>query len=215
MDKLVKISESDNNTIYQLGNNVVSICKKFKGQIEVYLSIEAKDSNTVEKLTNNNIPNSIHFSYSPSIDITNDNYQVLLNDIKSMINNVYNTLLKSDVLNRDSFVRCVQIINDNSNNDFYNWLCSNNPNKFKIVNTFERNNQPQNISPITYPNGSDNSSGGGFTNSNNEQSINNPKVLVKTLPTTHNTGFINYYAIIFVLLMCFIVGMVISLSLLK
>lgn len=124
---VTKYFENDIYTIYYLDGNYVSVSKNINSNIKTYLKIVNNNNINISKEIDDNTNNCIFYIYK---SLSND-YSAQLDRIKKLVNTIYNYLLK-DSKNRNDFIKKVEIIDDNENRDFINYLCNNSNGKFII-----------------------------------------------------------------------------------
>ena len=124
---VTKYFENEIYTIYYLDGNYVSVSKNINSNIKTYLKIVNNNNINISKEIDDNTNNCIFYIYK---SLSND-YSAQLDRIKKLVNTIYNYLLK-DGKNRNDFIKKVEIIDDNENRDFINYLCNNSNGKFII-----------------------------------------------------------------------------------
>lgn len=124
---VTKYFENEIYTIYYLDGNYVSVSKNINSNIKTYLKIVNNNNINISKEIDDNTNNCIFYIYK---SLSND-YSAQLDRIKKLVNTIYNYLLK-DSKNRNDFIKKVEIIDDNENRDFINYLCNNSNGKFII-----------------------------------------------------------------------------------
>lgn len=167
-----------------------------------------------------------------------------LDKIKELVNTIYNKLLSEGNLRKENFVKKVELVSlDGKYDSFINWLCLQNPSKFHAIsyqqllkNTEEKNNvfinqnsasifneptkqstmmgMQSNIKPIN-----ESLSIGTpkvVPNNNNYQHI-KQKTLVRTMPNNRpgSAAFIKWYTTLFILLASLVIGICVSIVLVK
>ena len=171
------------------------------------------------------------------LTITNNipevDYIYELSRIKRLVNQVYNLVLKEKNLSRDKFIRKIEILNNGNNKEFVNWLCVHYSNKFyksgmQVDNVFKNNdvifNTPKTdtVNNVPVVNSS-------YTPTDEKLSIGEINPVYKTLPkpntqvnnggfyrsSNNNAAFIKLPMIILVLLLSTIIGVGISIFMLK
>jgi len=172
-------------------------------------------------------------------------YYKKLGDIKKIVNIIYNKLLGDGSVTKDNFIKKVELIMaDDRYNSFINWVCLQNPSKFSSISYQEllKNydiashsdifinqnaasifNEPNrqssmmamqsNVKPI-------NESLSIGTPRNIPTNVNRqyvaPKTLVRTLPNNRGSAaFIKWYTALFILLASVVIGICISIVLVK
>lgn len=153
--------------------------------------------------------------------------------IKKVVNTVYNQMLREKIAEKGDFVKQIEIINqDNKYKDFSDWLCRQVPSKFKQVNYQELITKKEPYSHVFV-----NQNDASIFNEPNEQSVLfksnirpnheelyigtpsyeqiNQKKLVKRYPSDNNSAFISWYTTIFILISSLVIGVIISITLIK
>lgn len=196
MDGMVtKYFENDIYTIYYLDGNYVSVSKNINSNIKTYLKIVNNNNINISKEIDDNTNNCIFYIYK---SLSND-YSAQLDRIKKLVNTIYNYLLK-DSKNRNDFIKKVEIIDDNENRDFINYLCNNSNGKFIIKGS---NNTED------YIFGNTNNTFSNIENfvSNNDESGNSVM--------TSQQGSIKWYAILLILGVSLMIGIGFAIYVLK
>lgn len=192
---VTKYFENDIYTIYYLDGNYVSVSKNINSNIKTYLKIVNNNNINISKEIDDNTNNCIFYIYK---SLSND-YSAQLDRIKKLVNTIYNYLLK-DSKNRNDFIKKVEIIDDNENRDFINYLCNNSNGKFIIKGS---NNTED------YIFGNTNNTFSNIENfvSNNDESGNSVM--------TSQQGSIKWYAILLILGVSLMIGIGFAIYVLK
>lgn len=192
---VTKYFENDIYTIYYLDGNYVSVSKNINSNIKTYLKIVNNNNINISKEIDDNTNNCIFYIYK---SLSND-YSAQLDRIKKLVNTIYNYLLK-DSKNRNDFIKKVEIIDDNENRDFINYLCNNSNGKFIIKGS---NNTED------YIFGNTNNTFNNIENfvSNNDESGNSVM--------TSQQGSIKWYAILLILGVSLMIGIGFAIYVLK
>ncbi len=192
---VTKYFENDIYTIYYLDGNYVSVSKNINSNIKTYLKIVNNNNINISKEIDDNTNNCIFYIYK---SLSND-YSAQLDRIKKLVNTIYNYLLK-DNKNRNDFIKKVEIIDDNENRDFINYLCNNSNGKFIIKGS---NNTED------YIFGNTNNTFSNIENfvSNNDESGNSVM--------TSQQGSIKWYAILLILGVSLMIGIGFAIYVLK
>ncbi len=192
---VTKYFENDIYTIYYLDGNYVSVSKNINSNIKTYLKIVNNNNINISKEIDDNTNNCIFYIYK---SLSND-YSAQLDRIKKLVNTIYNYLLK-DSKNRNDFIKKVEIIDDNENRDFINYLCNNSNGKFIIKGS---NNTED------YIFGNTNNTFSNIENfvSNNDKSGNSVM--------TSQQGSIKWYAILLILGVSLMIGIGFAIYVLK
>lgn len=192
---VTKYFENDIYTIYYLDGNYVSVSKNINSNIKTYLKIVNNNNINISKEIDDNTNNCIFYIYK---SLSND-YSAQLDRIKKLVNTIYNYLLK-DSKNRNDFIKKVEIIDDNENRDFINYLCNNSNGKFIIKGS---NNTED------YIFGNTNNTFSNIENfvSNNDESGNSVM--------TSQQGSIKWYAILLILGVSLMIGIGFAIYILK
>lgn len=192
---VTKYFENDIYTIYYLDGNYVSVSKNINSNIKTYLKIVNNNNINISKEIDDNTNNCIFYIYK---SLSND-YSAQLDRIKKLVNTIYNYLLK-DSKNRNDFIKKVEIIDDNENRDFINYLCNNSNGKFIIK-------------------GSNNTEDYIFGNTNNtfsniENFVSNNNESGNSVMTSQQ-GSIKWYAILLILGVSLMIGIGFAIYVLK
>lgn len=228
MNNLERLYIDSINTIYGINNNMVIIPNNLNENINVYLAF-----NNNLNIDNNDLLDSIK-SYKNDIDVNDSNSMLFiynvnstdfytnLTNIKKLVNNIYNVMLKSNKYTKKSFIRNIKLINDSNNIALINWLTSNQSKKFSLVDRHgiaitknNINNLQDSInrgSNINFNTSSDSLSIGSVPV---QYHVNNTKPNNQTFSINSNSGFIKWTGIIGILIMSLVVGIFVSLYLLK
>lgn len=207
MDSLERLYIDNINTIYGIDNNLVIIPNNLDGNIGVYLVINniVSDKNYLmtkiqecKKSINASNPNSILFLYS----VNGNNFENNLNNIKFFVNKVYNVMLSTKRFSKENFIKKIKVIKDDGNVELIKWLCMNYSNKFSIVDVNDNVNANFTSSYESLAIGTP------INNSN--QSIN-----IQSLENKNSGGFIKWYSIVLILFVSLVIGISVSLYLLK
>lgn len=192
---VTKYFENEIYTIYYLDGNYVSVSKNINSNIKTYLKIVNNNNINISKEIDDNTNNCIFYIYK---SLSND-YSAQLDRIKKLVNTIYNYLLK-DSKNRNDFIKKVEIIDDNENRDFINYLCNNSNGKFIIKGS---NNTED------YIFGNTNNTFSNIENfvSNNDESGNSVM--------TSQQGSIKWYAILLILGVSLMIGIGFAIYVLK
>lgn len=192
---VTKYFENEIYTIYYLDGNYVSVSKNINSNIKTYLKIVNNNNINISKEIDDNTNNCIFYIYK---SLSND-YSAQLDRIKKLVNTIYNYLLK-DSKNRNDFIKKVEIIDDNENRDFINYLCNNSNGKFIIKGS--------NITE-DYIFGNTNNTFSNIENfvSNNDDSGNSVM--------TSQQGSIKWYAVLLILGVSLMIGVGFSIYVLK
>lgn len=192
---VTKYFENEIYTIYYLDGNYVSVSKNINSNIKTYLKIVNNNNINISKEIDDNTNNCIFYIYK---SLSND-YSAQLDRIKKLVNTIYNYLLK-DSKNRNDFIKKVEIIDDNENRDFINYLCNNSNGKFIIK-------------------GSNNTEDYIFGNTNNtfsniENFVSNNNESGNSVMTSQQ-GSIKWYAILLILGVSLMIGIGFAIYVLK
>lgn len=192
---VTKYFENEIYTIYYIDGNYVSVSKNINSNIKTYLKIVNNNNINISKEIDDNTNNCIFYIYK---SLSND-YSAQLDRIKKLVNTIYNYLLK-DSKNRNDFIKKVEIIDDNENRDFINYLCNNSNGKFIIKGS---NNTED------YIFGNTNNTFSNIENfvSNNDESGNSVM--------TSQQGSIKWYAILLILGVSLMIGIGFAIYVLK
>lgn len=192
---VTKYFENDIYTIYYLDGNYVSVSKNINSNIKTYLKIVNNNNINISKEIDDNTNNCIFYIYK---SLSND-YSAQLDRIKKLVNTIYNYLLK-DSKNRNDFIKKVEIIDDNENRDFINYLCNNSNGKFIIKGS-------NNTEDYIFGNTNNTFSNIGNFVSNNDESGNSVM--------TSQQGSIKWYAILLILGVSLMIGIGFAIYVLK
>lgn len=233
MDNPVKYQEDDYGIIYSYLDSFISVPNSIQNNIKLCLSFEKNQTDLVNSMnkyrTDGNILFLIIKNNVSEIDYINE-----LARIKMLVNQVYNLILKEKNLSRDRFIRKIEIINNGNNKEFVNWLCEHYSNKFykndmQVDNVFKDNdvifNTPKTdtVNNVPVVNSS-------YTPTDEKLSIGELDPVYKTLSNSNsnskvsggfyvasnnNAAFIKLPMIILVLLLSTIIGIGISIFMLK
>lgn len=207
MDSLERLYIDNINTIYGIDNNLVIIPNNLDGNIGVYLVINniVSDKNYLmtkiqecKKSINSSNSNSILFLHS----VNGNNFENNLNNIKFFVNKVYNVMLSTKRFSKENFIKKIKVIKDDGNVELIKWLCMNYSNKFSIVDVNDNVNANFTSSYESLAIGTP------INNSN--QSIN-----IQSLENKNSGGFIKWYSIVLILFVSLVIGISVSLYLLK
>ena len=131
MDNPIKYQEDDYGIIYSYLDSFISVPNSIQDNIKLCLSFEKNQTDLVNSMNKYRTEGNILF-----LTITNNISEVdYINElarIKMLINQVYNLILKEKKLSRDKFIRKIEILNNGNNKEFANWLCEHYSNKFYI-----------------------------------------------------------------------------------
>lgn len=131
MDNPIKYQEDDYGIIYSYLDSYISVPNSIQDNIKLCLSFEKNQTDLVNSMNKYRTEGNILF-----LTITNNISEVdYINElarIKMLINQVYNLILKEKKLSRDKFIRKIEILNNGNNKEFANWLCEHYSNKFYI-----------------------------------------------------------------------------------
>lgn len=131
MDNPIKYQEDDYGIIYSYLDSFISVPNSIQDNIKLCLSFEKNQTDLVNSMNKYRIEGNILF-----LTITNNISEVdYINElarIKMLVNQVYNLILKEKKLSRDKFIRKIEILNNGNNKEFANWLCEHYSNKFYI-----------------------------------------------------------------------------------
>ena len=131
MDNPIKYQEDDYGIIYSYLDSYISVPNGIQNNIKLCLSFEKNQTDLVNSMNKYRTEGNILF-----LTITNNISEVdYINElarIKMLINQVYNLILKEKKLSRDKFIRKIEILNNGNNKEFANWLCEHYSNKFYI-----------------------------------------------------------------------------------
>ena len=131
MDSPIKYQEDDYGIIYSYLDSYISVPNSIQDNIKLCLSFEKNQTDLVNSMNKYRTEGNILF-----LTITNNISEVdYINElarIKKLINQVYNLILKEKKLSRDKFIRKIEILNNGNNKEFANWLCEHYSNKFYI-----------------------------------------------------------------------------------
>lgn len=232
MDNLIKYQEDDYGIIYSYLDSFISVPNNIRDNIKLCLSFEKNQTDLVNSMNKYRINGNILF-----LTITNNinevDYINELSRIKRLVNQVYNLVLKEKKLSRDNFIRKIEILNNGNNKEFVNWLCEHYSNKFykndmQVENVFSNNdvifNTPKTdtVNNVPVVNSS-------YTPTDEKLSIGEIDPIYKTLSNTNssqnnggfyrssnnNAAFIKLPMIMFVLVLSTIIGLAISIFMLK
>ena len=232
MDSPIKYQEDDYGIIYSYVDSYISVPKGIQNNIKLCLSFEKNQTDLVNSMNKYRTEGNILF-----LTITNNipevDYIYELSRIKRLVNQVYNLVLKEKNLSRDKFIRKIEILNNGNNKEFVNWLCVHYSNKFyksgmQVDNVFKNNdvifNTPKTdtVNNVPVVNSS-------YTPTDEKLSIGEINPVYKTLPnpntqvnnggfyrsSNNNAAFIKLPMIILVLLLSTIIGVGISIFMLK
>ena len=232
MDSPIKYQEDDYGIIYSYLDSYISVPNGIQSNIKLCLSFEKNQTDLVNSMNKYRTEGNILF-----LTITNNipevDYIYELSRIKRLVNQVYNLVLKEKNLSRDKFIRKIEIINNGNNKEFVNWLCEHYSNKFyksgmQVDNVFKNNdvifNTPKTdtVNNVPVVNSS-------YTPTDEKLSIGEIDPVYKTLPnpntqvnnggfyrsSNNNAAFIKLPMIILVLLLSTIIGVGISIFMLK
>lgn len=232
MDSPIKYQEDDYGIIYSYLDSYISVPNGIQNNIKLCLSFEKNQTDLVNSMNKYRTEGNILF-----LTITNNipevDYIYELSRIKRLVNQVYNLVLKEKNLSRDKFIRKIEILNNGNNKEFVNWLCEHYSNKFyksgmQVDNVFKNNdvifNTPKTdtVNNVPVVNSS-------YTPTDEKLSIGEIDPVYKTLPnpntqvnnggfyrsSNNNAAFIKLPMIILVLLLSTIIGVSISIFMLK
>ena len=232
MDSPIKYQEDDYGIIYSYLDPYISVPNGIQNNIKLCLSFEKNQTDLVNSMNKYRTEGNILF-----LTITNNipevDYIYELSRIKRLVNQVYNLVLKEKNLSRDKFIRKIEILNNGNNKEFVNWLCEHYSNKFyksgmQVDNVFKNNdvifNTPKTdtVNNVPVVNSS-------YTPTDEKLSIGEIDPVYKTLPnpntqvnnggfyrsSNNNAAFIKLPMIILVLLLSTIIGVGISIFMLK
>lgn len=232
MDSPIKYQEDDYGIIYSYLDSYISVPNGIQNNIKLCLSFEKNQTDLVNSMNKYRTEGNILF-----LTITNNipevDYIYELSRIKRLVNQVYNFVLKEKNLSRDKFIRKIEILNNGNNKEFVNWLCEHYSNKFyksgmQVDNVFKNNdvifNTPKTdtVNNVPVVNSS-------YTPTDEKLSIGEIDSVYKTLPnpntqvnnggfyrsSNNNAAFIKLPMIILVLLLSTIIGVGISIFMLK
>lgn len=232
MDSPIKYQEDDYGIIYSYLDSYISVPNGIQNNIKLCLSFEKNQTYLVNSMNKYRTEGNILF-----LTITNNipevDYIYELSRIKRLVNQVYNLVLKEKNLSRDKFIRKIEILNNGNNKEFVNWLCVHYSNKFyksgmQVDNVFKNNdvifNTPKTdtVNNVPVVNSS-------YTPTDEKLSIGEINPVYKTLPnpntqvnnggfyrsSNNNAAFIKLPMIILVLLLSTIIGVGISIFMLK
>lgn len=232
MDSPIKYQEDDYGIIYSYLDSYISVPNGMQNNIKLCLSFEKNQTDLVNSMNKYRTEGNILF-----LTITNNipevDYIYELSRIKRLVNQVYNLVLKEKNLSRDKFIRKIEILNNGNNKEFVNWLCEHYSNKFyksgmQVDNVFKNNdvifNTPKTdtVNNVPVVNSS-------YTPTDEKLSIGEIDPVYKTLPnpntqvnnggfyrsSNNNAAFIKLPMIILVLLLSTIIGVGISIFMLK
>ena len=232
MDSPIKYQEDDYGIIYSYLDSYISVPNGIQNNIKLCLSFEKNQTDLVNSMNKYRTEGNILF-----LTITNNipevDYIYELSRIKRLVNQVYNLVLKEKNLSRDKFIRKIEILNNGNNKEFVNWLCVHYSNKFyksgmQVDNVFKNNdvifNTPKTdtVNNVPVVNSS-------YTPTDDKLSIGEINPVYKTLPnpntqvnnggfyrsSNNNAAFIKLPMIILVLLLSTIIGVGISIFMLK
>lgn len=131
MDNPIKYQEDDYGIIYSYLDSYISVPNSIQDNIKLCLSFEKNQTDLVNSMNKYRTEGNILF-----LTITNNISEVdYINELartKMLINQVYNLILKEKKLSRDKFIRKIEILNNGNNKEFANWLCEHYSNKFYI-----------------------------------------------------------------------------------
>lgn len=131
MDNPIKYQEDDYGIIYSYLDSYISVPNSIQDNIKLCLSFEKNQTDLVNSMNKYRTEGNILF-----LTITNNISEVdYINElarIKMLVNQVYNLILKEKKLSRDKFIRKIEILNNGNNKEFANWLCEHYSNKFYI-----------------------------------------------------------------------------------
>lgn len=131
MDNPIKYQEDDYGIIYSYLDSYISVPNSIQDNIKLCLSFEKNQTDLVNSMNKYKTEGNILF-----LTITNNISEVdYINElarIKMLVNQVYNLILKEKKLSRDKFIRKIEILNNGNNKEFANWLCEHYSNKFYI-----------------------------------------------------------------------------------
>ena len=150
MDEPMKINENEANVIYKLNGNqqgIFSVPKHLNNNIKVFMffcdnKLEYSDQNklissiqSISSTLNKDEDNGICIiSFVDSDFLKNQNVVGFGNQFiktKKLVNTIYNYLLKDGNVQKENFIKKVELISfDNNYTAFIDWLCSQNPSKF-------------------------------------------------------------------------------------
>ena len=232
MDSPIKNQEDDYGIIYSYLDSYISVPNGIQNNIKLCLSFEKNQTYLVNSMNKYRTEGNILF-----LTITNNipevDYIYELSRIKRLVNQVYNLVLKEKNLSRDKFIRKIEILNNGNNKEFVNWLCVHYSNNFyksgmQVDNVFKNNdvifNTPKTdtVNNVPVVNSS-------YTPTDEKLSIGEINPVYKTLPnpntqvnnggfyrsSNNNAAFIKLPMIILVLLLSTIIGVGISIFMLK
>ena len=131
MDNPIKYQEDDYGIIYSYLDSFISVPNSIQDNIKLCLSFEKNQTDLVNSMNKYRTEGNILF-----LTITNNISEVdYINElarIKMLVNQVYNLILKEKKLSRDKFIRKIEILKNGNNKEFANWLCEHYSNKFYI-----------------------------------------------------------------------------------
>jgi len=263
MVNLIKYYETEKEIFYLLSDEnqaLVTIPKDLNNNIKVFMSFKDKDFKNINEEERKNIINEMKevkenikensiiidmFTLQNNLEDNNAfAFSNELNNIKQVVNTIYNTLLQNGNVKKEDFVKKVELISlDNKYDNFINWLSMQNPNKFhkydyqqilekkkseeelflqKTQTSIFRKDE---IKPIIeslsigMPQLTNNSNTPVSSQYNSEENINKtfvPKTLsLKPDQNSKNAGFINWTTTLFILTISLIIGIVTSILILK
>ena len=214
MDSLERLYIDNINTIYGIDNNLVIIPNNLNGNIGVYLVINniVSDKNYLmtkiqecKKSINASNSNSILFLYS----VNGNNFENNLNDIKFFVNKVYNVMLSTKRFSKENFIKKIKVIKDDGNVELIKWLCMNYSNKFSIVDINGIVDVNDNVND-NFTSSYKSLAIGNTPINNSNQSIN-----IQSFENKNSGGFIKWYSIVLILFVSLVIGISVSLYLLK
>lgn len=263
MVNLIKYYETEKEIFYLLSDEnqaLVTIPKDLNNNIKVFMSFKDKDFKSINEEERKNIINEMKevkenikensiiidmFALQNNLEDNNAfAFSNELNNIKQVVNTIYNTLLQNGNVKKEDFVKKVELISlDNKYDNFINWLSMQNPNKFNkydyqqilekkkseeelfLQKTQTSIFRKDEIKPIIeslsigMPQLTNNSNTPVSSQYNNEENINKnfvPKTMtLKPNQNSKNAGFINWTTTLFILTISLIIGIVTSVLILK
>lgn len=230
MDSPIKYQEYEYGIIYSYLDSFISVPNDIQDNIKLCLSFEKNQTDLVNSMNKHRTEGNILFltitNNIPEIDFIYE-----LSRIKRLVNQVYNLVLKEKKLSRDKFIKKIEILNNGNNKEFVNWLCEHYSNKFfksdmQVDNVFKNSdvifNTPKTdtVNSVPVVNSS-------YTPTDEKLSIGELDSVYKSFTNTqinnggsfrssnNNAAFIKLPMIILVLLLSTIIGVGISIFMLK
>ena len=227
MDNPIKYQEDDYGIIYNYLDSFISVPNSIQSNIKLCLSFEKNQTDLVNSMNKYRVNGNILF-LTVKNNVSEIDYINELARIKMLVNQVYNLILREKNLSRDKFIRKIEILNNGNNKEFANWLCEHYSNKFYIGEALNDDifkdkdvifNTPETdtVNNVPVVNSSytptDEKLSIGEVDSIYKEAVNVSKGSYRA--SNNNAAFIKLPMIIFVLILSTIIGVGISIFMLK